>query len=102
VDSTPTLPSVRSFGAYIDLFARTAATLLVAIYGVGFVILSVYEGGYGIFQFSPLRARIFLVGFAFVALAALPAAAHHYKLAYYGPLKPVLNNTDPCGVKKPR
>jgi hypothetical protein len=29
-------------------------------------------------------------------LVALPAAAHHYKLAYFGPLKPVLENTDPA------
>lgn len=61
---------------------------------MGFVILAVYEARYGIFQFSPLRARIFLVGFTFSALVALPAAAEHYKLSYYGPLGPVLQNND--------
>jgi hypothetical protein len=95
VDTTPPPPSERSFGAYVDLLVRAAATLLVAIYGLGFVILGVYEARYGIFQFSPLRARIFLVGFTFIALIALPVAAHHYKLAYYGPLAPVFNNADP-------
>jgi hypothetical protein len=95
VDTGPTPSSESSFGSYLEYFARAAATLLVAVYGIGFVILSVYEARYGIFQFSPLRTRIFLVGFAFVALTALPAAAHHYKLAYYGPLEPVLKNTDP-------
>ena len=54
-----------------------------------------YVAQYGIFQFSPLCARIFLVGFTFTALIALPAAAEHYELAYYGPLEPVLKNSDP-------
>ena len=92
---TPASPSNRIFGDYTDLFARLGATLLLTFYGLGFVILGVHEAHYGVFQLSPLRARIFLVGFAFIVLIALPAAAHHYKLAYYGPLEPVLNNTDP-------
>lgn len=83
------------FGSYIEPFTRLTTTLLVVMYGIGFVILAVYEAHYGIFQFSPLRARIFLVGFVFTALAALPAAAYHYGLSYYGPLMPVVENTDP-------
>ena len=50
------------------MFARSAATLLLVMYGIGFVILSAYEAQYGVAQFGPLRARIFLVGFVFAAL----------------------------------
>jgi hypothetical protein len=81
--------------AYAELLTRLTATSLVVIYGVGFVILAVHEAHYGILQFSPLRARIFLVGFVFIVLAVLPAAAHHYGLSHYGPLKSVLDNSDP-------
>src|ERR1035437_3809518 len=77
------------------MFARATAALVAAMYGIGFVILAVYEARYGIIQFSPLRARILLVGFTFTVLVALAAAAEHYKLAYYGPLEPVVLNTDP-------
>ncbi|MGA2967221.1 MAG: hypothetical protein ABSD64_13500 [Terriglobales bacterium] len=66
------------------------------MYGVGFVILSAYEARYGIVQFGPLRARIFLVGFVFSALSAFAVAAHHYGLAYYGPLQKVMENADPA------
>lgn len=96
VGTTPASSPERGFGAYTDLFTRAAASLLVVIYGIDFTILAVYEAHYGVVQFSPLRARIFLVGFAFTALVALPAAAQHYKLAFYGPLKPVLENADPA------
>ncbi|HXX21941.1 MAG TPA: hypothetical protein VEO19_02185 [Terriglobia bacterium] len=94
MDTAPNRSSESNIGTYVESFARGMAALLVAIYGIGFVILCAYEAGYGILQFSPLRARIFAVGFAFTALVALPVAAHHYKLAYYGPLEPVLRNTD--------
>ena len=81
--------------SYLDVFARSAATLLLVMYGVGFVILSAYEARYGIAQFGALRARIFLVGFGFTALSALPVAAHHFELAYFGLLQPVQENRDP-------
>jgi hypothetical protein len=42
----------RGFGSYIDLFTRIMTAMLVLIYGIGFVILAVYEAHYGIVQFS--------------------------------------------------
>ena len=89
-------PDKLVFSSYLDVFARSTATLLLVMYGVGFVVLSAYEAQYGVVQFGPLRARIFLVGFVFTALSALPMAAHHYGLAYFGPLKKVRENADPA------
>jgi hypothetical protein len=68
--STEQLPAPDKpvFASYLDMFARSAATLLLVMYGIGFVILSAYEAQYGVAQFGPLRARIFLVGFVFAAL----------------------------------
>lgn len=95
MDGTPNPSSEPGFRTHVETFARAIAALVVTIYGIGFVVLTVSEARYGIFQFSPLRARILLVGFAFTALAALPAAAEHYNIAYYGPLESVLHNADP-------
>jgi hypothetical protein len=89
-----TAPEKSEFTASIDVFARSGATLLLVMYGVGFVILSAYEAQYGVVQFGPLRGRIFLVGFAFLGLSTLPIVAHHYNLAYFGQLKTVLENED--------
>ncbi len=46
-------------------------------------------------QFSPFRARIVLVGFAFLALVSLTAAAQHFGLAYFGPLELVIKDREP-------
>ena len=61
-----------SWGSYVESITRATTALLVLMYGLGFLILSVYEARYGIMQFNPLRTRTFLVGFVFIALAALP------------------------------
>lgn len=87
---------VTGWGSYLEPLARVTTSLLVLMYGLGFIILSAHEARYGIMQFSPLRARIFFVGFTFLGFVALPAAALHYKWAYYGPLTPVVENNDPA------
>lgn len=79
----------------IDLIARTAATALLFIYGLGFVILGFHDSKYGAVQFSPFRARIFLVGFVFASFVSLAAAAYHYGFAYFGPLELIAKDTDP-------
>jgi hypothetical protein len=96
--STPQVPAPDkpALAGYLDALARSSATLLLVMYGAGFVILAAYEARYGIAQFGPLRARIFLVGFAFVALSALPIAAHHYGFANYGPIKTIRENKEPA------
>ncbi len=90
------VPDKPLFTNYLDVFARSTATLLLVVYGVGFVILSAYEAQYGVAQFGPLRARIFLVGAVFSALLMFPIAAHQYGFAYFGPLSKVRENADPA------
>jgi len=89
-------PSKFDFGASLDVLARSTATLLLVMYGVGFVILAAYEAKFGVVQFGPLRARIFLVGFVFTALSALPIAAHHYNFSYFNQITSVMENKDPA------
>jgi hypothetical protein len=79
----------------IDLITRTAATALLFIYGIGFVILGFHDAKYGVIQFSPFRARIFLVGFVFASFVSLAAAAYHYSFAYFGPLELIVKDIDP-------
>lgn len=89
--------SEKILGSYVESLTRITASSLVLMYGIGFLILSIHEARFGISQFSPLRARIIFVGFTFTVLAALPAAAHHYGFAYFGPLKAIIKNTDAAG-----
>lgn len=88
-------PPQAEWRPQLEALSRTLTALLVLTYGFGFVILSVYEAQFGIMQFNPWRARIFLVGFTFTVLTALPVAALHYRLAHYGPLQPVVDISDP-------
>jgi MFS family permease len=88
-------PEKFNFAGSLDFLGRSTATMLLIMYGSGFVILAAYEARFGVVQFGPLRARIFLVGFAFTILSALPIAAHHYGFAYFGQLKKVIENKEP-------
>lgn len=83
------------FAHYFGMVVKGGAVAVGILYAVGFGLLCAYESRFGIFEFDLLRTRIFLVGFTFSALCLLPAAAKHYGLAYYGPLKSVLNDTVP-------
>ena len=90
----PPKRSEESLGSYVESLTRFTASLLVLMYGIGFLILSIHEASFGILQFSPLRARIIFVGFTFAILTALPVAAHRYGFAYFKWMKPIMDNTD--------
>ncbi|HME09880.1 MAG TPA: hypothetical protein VKG25_22665 [Bryobacteraceae bacterium] len=84
----------KNLSSSVELIARSVAGLLAIMYGVGLLVLSIHEAKFGILQFSPLRTRILFVGFTFLTLAALPAAASYYEFSYFGPLRPIVENTD--------
>src|SRR2546427_613366 len=88
-ETQPSLLGAGPLFPAIDLITRSTASIVLLIYGLGFVILGFHDAKYGVVQFSPFRARIVLVGFVFVMLVSLAAAAQHYGLAYFGPLEPV-------------
>lgn len=52
----------------IDFIAKSTATFVALIYGLGFVILTFHDAAYGVAQFSAFRTRILLVGFVFVTV----------------------------------
>lgn len=89
-------PLRHGFGMYVDWIARTSATVLVVCYGAGFIILAAHDAHYGIVQFSPLRPRIFFVGFVFCTLAVLSAAAEFYGLSLLPSLKAIVDDTEPA------
>jgi MFS family permease len=86
---SPPLPSL------LELTTKSSASILIIIYGLGFVILGFHDAKYGVVQFSPFRARIVLVGFVFAMLVALAAAAYHYRYAYIAPLESVVKDLAP-------
>ena len=86
---------VPSINVSIDLITRAAASALLVVYGLGFVILAFHDARYGVVQFSPFRARIVLVGFVFTVLVGLAAGAQHYGLLYAAPLETVRADTAP-------
>src|SRR5437879_11627119 len=88
---SPTAPSLTSS---LDLIGRSTATMVVLVYGLGFVILAFYDAQYGVAQFSPFRTRIILVGFVFIALVSLAGAAQHYGLAYLPAVEPIIKDAE--------
>lgn len=87
-----------SFGS-LNQIAGSVASAILVVYGIGFVILSFSDARYGVVQFSPFRARIILVGFVFVMLIALAAAAQHYGLAYFEPFEHVMADKEPSRTR---
>jgi hypothetical protein len=95
MDIQETPKSTPSISASVDLITRAAASALLVVYGLGFVILGFHDARYGVVQFSPFRTRIFLVGFVFTALISFTAAAQHYGFMYMAPLDAVRGDTAP-------
>ncbi len=92
--ASPT-PEKQQLSSTFDLLTHSTAPALLFMYAVGFVILGFHDAKFGVVQFSPFRARIVLVGFVFSLLVSLAAAAYHYGFAYFSPLKPVVNDSEP-------
>jgi hypothetical protein len=95
IEAQPAPAATESLLPSIELFTRLMASVLLLVYGLGFVILGFHDARYGVVQFSPFRARVVLVGFVFLALVSLAAAAQHYGLSYFGPLDPVIKDNEP-------
>jgi hypothetical protein len=79
----------------LDLVAKSTATFVALIYGLGFVILTFHDAEYGVAQFSAFRARILLVGFVFVTVVTSAAAAQHYGLAQLTSVESIMKDTEP-------
>jgi hypothetical protein len=95
--NAPTIPSsIRpdaGDGRWIDAATRWTATVVLVVYGAGFIILALHDARYGIVEFDLLRTRTVLVGFVFVALVVLAVSAQHYRLGFPA-LESVINNND--------
>jgi hypothetical protein len=79
----------------LDLIAKSTATFIALIYGLGFIILTFHDAKYGVAQFSAFRARILLVGFVFITVVTSAAAAQHYSLLHFPSLEPIMKDTEP-------
>lgn len=49
-----------------------AASLFAAVYGMGFLVVTIRLGEFGVLELNPLRPQILLVGALFALLAAVP------------------------------
>jgi len=79
----------------IDTLTRFTASALLAVYGIGFIILGFHDARYGVVQFSPFRARILLVGLVFTTLVGVAAWAQHAQVLYWDTLKIVRADREP-------
>lgn len=77
-----------------SLFGAIGAAL-VAIYAIGFLILSLYDARFGIVELDPFRARILATGAAFVCLLVLPVAALRYGFTKLPVLDPITRPGEP-------
>lgn len=92
---SPPGPTAAPLTFSIDLITRLIATLLLIVYGVGFVIPGFHDARYGVVQFSPFRTRIVLVGLVFVALVGLTALAEPTLIPGWDNLESVRADSDP-------
>jgi len=72
----------KSIGERIPLFAQAFAIVLVILYVIGFVVLSLHNASFGVFQFNLVRPKILAGGVLFCVFVALPVfeAARIYGL----------------------
>jgi hypothetical protein len=61
------------FSEHLEIISRCAAVLLVAVYVVGFLVVSFHNSLYGIEEFSFLRARVLAAGILFALLFLIAA-----------------------------
>ena len=61
----------NSLSGRIDTTARAGTMLLAAVYGSGFVIVTLHQARFGISAFDLLKPKIFAAGFTFIGLVFL-------------------------------
>ncbi|MHB8526674.1 MAG: hypothetical protein ACYDD2_11025 [Candidatus Acidiferrales bacterium] len=60
------------FKQRLELISRAGAILLVALYGVGFLVVSFHDASYGIVEFGVFRTRLLSAGIIFGVFLGLP------------------------------
>lgn len=56
----------------LDLAARVGAVALVALYGAGFLVVSIHNAWYGIVEFGLFRTKLLSAGIVFAIFFAIP------------------------------
>lgn len=65
-------PSELDAGKIVDLIVKAAVVLAAAIYGCGFLVISLHQHSYGLAETNLLRPRVLAAGIWFLFFAALP------------------------------
>jgi hypothetical protein len=73
---------------------KNAAFIFASIYGVGFLILSIHQGRYGIDTVEPFKPKVFSAGLLFVVLAGAPCIAMARLAALFGLRMPNIKVVD--------
>lgn len=73
-NQTPT-PAPLPSASLVDQLSKAVALILAATYGFGFLVVSLNEAEYGIYQFNVLKPRIFAAGALFALMLAIPTLA---------------------------
>jgi hypothetical protein len=56
----------------LDLAARVGAIVLIALYGAGFLVVSIHNAWYGIVEFGLFRTKLLSAGIVFAVFFAIP------------------------------
>ena len=68
----PETPAVSDIGRTAELVSKLAATLILVVYGAGFLITTLHASSYGFIPINPLRPRIASAGMWFLIFVGVP------------------------------
>ena len=70
--SEPEPHFLSGFTPYMDFLAKGIPAIAIAVYGSGFVVISLYHSKYGFADTNPFRARILAAGVLFLFFTGIP------------------------------
>jgi hypothetical protein len=66
--------TVTKMTPLVDLVSKMIASIAIAIYACGFLIVSLHNSTYGFGDTNPIRPRILAAGAWFILLTSIPAS----------------------------
>jgi hypothetical protein len=73
--SAEPVPGNQRISTVVDVLSKSLAALAIALYGSGFLIVSISHSRYGFTETNPFRPKILAAGVWFFVLAGIPVAS---------------------------
>ncbi len=80
---TPTTARIASFRETFELLSKGWVFVIAAVYGSGYLIISIYHASLGVDEISPLRPKVAAAGLLFVALGSGAVYLAYWVRSYF-------------------